>query len=236
MSSQRQQHPTLHLMIGLFVIFILTFMQIGHVVAQSASTADGTFCVRAFEDPNGNGIYDPNEFTLKGGISVNLLEANGIVIASALLENSPDKQRERGIVCFGGLSSGQYSIEVVSADFRATTASVMTDVIVAGGSPVMVDFGAHRLADNPTPQVSTTNQGVTEAQIMRIVLSLAGAVVVIVIMSVLGFFIYLIGYRRRLVTTAPIDDYYRRPPTATATQGMRPVSSTSDTGEFRSQR
>jgi hypothetical protein len=208
------------------------FAWAGHASAQP--NANGVFCVRAFEDSNSNSIYDPNEFTLRGGISVNLLEVNGIVVASALLENSPQSQRERGIVCFEGLTSGQYSIEVVSADFQATTANVMTDFIMADGSPVVMDFGAHRIAVNPVADI--TQDGITEQQVMRIVISLAGAVVIIVVMSILGFFIYLIGYRRRLVTAAPIDDYYRRPTTATSTQGMRPVSSTTDTGEYRSQR
>jgi hypothetical protein len=97
-----------------------------------------------------------------------------------------------------------------------------------------MDFGAHRIAVNPVTEI--VEEGITEQQVMRIVVSLAGAVVVIVVMSILGFFIYLIGYRRRLETAVAMDDYYRRPPTATSTQGMRPVSSTTDTGEYRSQR
>lgn len=197
------------------------------VLAQQNS-ADGEFCVRAFEDTNSNGVRDLNEVPLQGGISANLLDGNGIIIASALLDNSPTLAR--GLICFQFLPAGQYSIEVVSADFTATTANMMTNVVQAGEVPYVMDFGASRIPVNPEIAPEVADNEITEAKVMRVVVSVAGAVGSVIIMSLLGFLIYLIAYRGRLrreMQQIPADAYYQRP----ATTGSTPR--VTDTGEYR---
>lgn len=214
---------------GLAVWLVLLSLLAAGIMAQS-NNADGEFCVRAFADTNGNGVRDLNEAPLQGGISANLLDASGIVIASALLDNSPTQAR--GLICFQFLPPGQYAIEVVSADYNATTVNVMTNVVRAGEVPYVMDFGAHQVG-GLTAAAATDDQTLSESQVMRIVVALGGAVGAIVAMSFLGFLIYLIGYRgrlRRVAAPAAGDEYYRRPSsTATSTGGYPAVR---DTGEY----
>jgi hypothetical protein len=188
----------------------------------SQETADGVFCVRSFEDTNGNGMMDVNEPILQGGVSANLMDANGVVVASALLDSSP--QRTRGLICFQQLTPGQYTIEVFSGDLEATTSTTLTDVVVAGEVREPMDFGGTRLntisniATEVDPAVSV------EEALPRIALSLIGAAIAMLVMSVLGLLIYLTVYRPRLKRAAasPAEDYYRRP-------------SVTDTAEVRKQ-
>ncbi|MGV2435123.1 MAG UNVERIFIED_CONTAM: hypothetical protein LVT10_09825 [Anaerolineae bacterium] len=68
----------------------------------------GQFCVRSFEDRNANALIDADESVLTRGVAVELLNQYNIVIASALLDNSPNSTD--GIICFQQLPRGQYSV------------------------------------------------------------------------------------------------------------------------------
>ncbi|HEX2622121.1 MAG TPA: hypothetical protein VHL11_18315, partial [Phototrophicaceae bacterium] len=124
--------------------------------------------------------------------------------------------------------------EVVSADFTATAGNTMTNIVRAGEVPYVMDFGAHRIAANPAPVQEDSASQVSQSEVMRIIISVGGAIGVVIFMSLLGFLIYLIGYRGRLrreiQQQAQADAYYQRPPTATGTGSMPRVT---DTGEFR---
>src|SRR6185369_17943230 len=96
----------------LICILTLVFALSGTAVA--AQQTGGQLCVRSFEDRNGNGKLDAGEPLLTRGVSINLLDAGGITVASALLDTSPTAAQ--GVVCFQFLASGQYSVEVTSAD------------------------------------------------------------------------------------------------------------------------
>jgi hypothetical protein len=74
----------------------------------------GSF-VRAFEDTNANGKLDAGEALLTRGINVNLLDAQNVTIASALLDQSPTAAQ--GVVCFQFLAAGQYTINI-SAEYE----------------------------------------------------------------------------------------------------------------------
>jgi hypothetical protein len=196
------------------IMLVVVLLSCAAVRAQDTS-ADGEFCVRAFEDTNANRVRDLNEPPLQRGISANLLDVNGVVVASALLDNSP--QAARGLICFQFLPPGQYTIEVSSADYTPTLGSVMTNVVQAGEVPYVMEYGATRLgaavgASN-TPQTEVNVEGA----VPRIALSLAGAAAAMFIMSLLGMVIYLVAYlpRLRRASATPIDDTYRRPPTGT---------------------
>ncbi|MCU0496251.1 MAG: hypothetical protein MUF87_02735 [Anaerolineae bacterium] len=187
--------------------------------------ATGQFCVRAFEDLNGNGVREVNEFTLRGGISANLLDVSGIVIASALLDNSPTL--DRGLICFEGLQPGQYSIEVISAAYVATTPNFMTDVVNADQLADVMEFGAQSIPGLNTGSVAPIAETVdTEDAVLRIVWAALGAFVAVVFMTIVGLVIYFSAFRTRRSLPVP-DDRYRRPPPTTGTGGMPPVPPTS---------
>lgn len=160
----------------------------------------GQFCVRAFEDTNANGKLDAGEALLTHGINVNLLNAQNVTIASALLDQSPTAAQ--GVVCFQFLAAGQYTIDISSAEYKATTPASITTTIADGGLPTVVEFGgqavvapANNSGTNST--VTTPSANSDTNQLIRILVSVAGALVVVIGMGILGVIVYLLAFGRR---------------------------------------
>lgn len=227
-------------------LMLFTLIQPMSSQAQQSSDgdADGQVCVRGFQDVNGNGIRDLNDAPLQGGISANLLNEQGVVIASALLDNSPTVTR--GLICFQFLSVGQYTLEVASADYRPTTPNTLTTIVQGGGTPevpYVMEFGAHQLSLLSADAASVSVQADPASVITRVLVSSLGAVAALIVMALLGLLIYRIRFRERLrqAQTEAID--YRRPAgvSSTRTTGSMPVvnvhpTSPTDTSEFRPKR
>jgi hypothetical protein len=178
------------------ILIALLWMSVFAVVhAQS----DGQLCVRAFEDRNANGVVDEGEPLLAGGISVNLLDAQNITIASALLDQSPTAAE--GVVCFQNLPAGQYSLGITATELKATTPGTITTTISASSIPTVVEFGAQRPAV-PTPTPATGLNLLNRNQIVRVAVSALGMLVVIAGMAFLGAIVYLLAFRP---SPAPVD-------------------------------
>lgn len=187
----------------------------------SAQTG-GQFCVRAFEDRNANQALDPGEPLLTRDVAAALLDADGIVIASALMDDSPTAAQ--GVICFQFLPPGQYSLQITSAVYTPTTPDTVTASIGAGTLPTVVEYGARR-ADALVP-APTRAAGFTlpESEVVRAGLSLLGALVVMGALGALGVLVYLLLVRPRpTVSAVPA----RRPPT-TGSGSMPPVSAVSE--------
>jgi hypothetical protein len=170
------------------------------VLALSSITkaqTGGQFCLRAYEDRNENSQFDSGEPFITRGVSANLLNAENIVVASALMDDSPNAAQ--GVICFQFLTPGQYSLTVTSADFSPITADTFTASIGEGTLPTVVEYGAQRAAVEPLP--TPANREFIPADqrdiLQRIVLSALGALLVVAGMVVLGVFIYLIAFRNR---------------------------------------
>jgi hypothetical protein len=179
-------------------VIIAVVLLIGSTV--HAQTSGGQFCVRAFEDTNANGKLDAGEALLTHGINVNLLNAQNVTIASALLDQSPTAAQ--GVVCFQFLAAGQYTINISSAEYKATTPASITTTISDNGTPTVVEFGGQSLVA-PTNNAGA-NTGVTTpaadaetTQLVRILIATAGTLVVIIGMSILGFIVYMLAFGRR---------------------------------------
>jgi hypothetical protein len=195
-----------------------------------AQNAGGQFCVRAFEDRNGNGTHDTGEPYLTQGVSAQLLNSGGVVAATALLDNSPTAAQ--GIICFTGLTAGQYSMVITSADFKATTPSTMTVSVSDGAVPPVMDFGGQRITDI----AGSTTGGAPAARsnplqdktfMERILFAALGAFAVVIVMALLGVLIYFFAFRSRLKHAVP--DRYMNPRTTT---GSNPAVRVHDSGEF----
>ncbi len=181
--------------ISLILILILAISGVA-----GAQQTGGQLCVRSFEDRNGSGKLDAGEPLLTRGVSVNLLDASGITIASALLDTSPTAAQ--GVVCFQFLVAGQYSVIVTSADFTATTPSTVTTTISEGGVPTVVEFGGQR-AGVPTvaPGGSSAAPLSQESELARIIIAVLGALIVIAGMVFLGVLVYMVAFRSRRSVT-----------------------------------
>lgn len=196
------------------------------VTYSAAAQTGGQFCVRAFEDRNKNGVLDPGEPFLTKGVSAQLMDSSGVIVSSALLDNSPTATQ--GVICFTGLTFGQYSMMVTSAEFDATTPNQMTVSISAGQLPTVLDFGAQRVTAEVTT-VSTTEAIDQNTLLERALIAGLGALGVILAMTVLGGLIYLIFFRGRLKRAAAEAAFLKRQ----STTGSFPVVQSGDTGEYR---
>jgi hypothetical protein len=193
---------------------------------------DGRFCVEAFEDRDGSGTQETGEPLLTRGVSANLIDSTGVIIDTALLDNSPTAAQ--GLLCFGGLAAGQYTIEIISAEVVATTGNSLTLSITSGETPQVLSFGGRRTT------VSTSEDGGIigeltarydrDALVQRALISGAGAAAAMFVTAVIGLFIWTIALRGRGRRALPSPDaYYRQ---RTTTGSMRAVHPT-DTGEVR---
>src|SRR5689334_9393344 len=132
----------------LIVILLTTVSMVSSFVAAQDDT--GQFCVRAFEDRNGNGTRDSGEPLLTRGIVAELANGQGVVIASQALEDS--QNAAGGVICFANLAAGTYMMSINSAEYRATTPNASVENITAGTVPVILDYGGISM----TAQTSTT--------------------------------------------------------------------------------
>ena len=205
------------------LILLVVMSTAGLSLAQQQS--GGQICVRGFEDRNGSGARDGGEPLLTRGLSATLQNSEGIVIASALLDDSP--LAASGVVCFQFLPAGQYTVSVTSADYTATTQDSITTNVSESGVPPVLDFGA-RLAAVPTavPAPSTYIAGVEldQAELVRIIISALAALAVVAGMIVLGLLIWLLALRNR----------HPAPARLMTTTVSVPVVNVSDTGKHKS--
>jgi hypothetical protein len=207
------------------ILLTLAFIGVVNIVGAQAQSG-GQFCVRAFEDRNGNSAYDAGEPLLTRGLSAQLMDARGVVVATGLLEDSPTAAQ--GVICFTGLTFGQYSLQVTSADYTAQE-MMLAAAISEGQLPTVFDFAAQRI-NLPTTSTSSTTVSADQERIVlleRLTLAALGALAVIVIMLVIGLIVYLLAFRGRTAQTVP--DIYQSP---RVTTGSNPVVRASDTGEF----
>jgi hypothetical protein len=188
---------------------VLLVLLLSHVLPLSAQ-ADGQFCVQAFEDRNGNGGRDAGEPFLQRGVNAHLLNESNVIIGTALLDNAPDQMRVNGVICFQFLEAGQYTIEVTTAEYQATTPTTLTTRVNEGDIPAVLEFGARSVLIPSIAETAAEPEIDPEAITMRIAFSALAAGIAVMFMMLVGLMIYLIAYRGRTVEVVP-DVRYRRP-------------------------
>lgn len=199
----------------LFIIFLL--------IGLPVSGQDAAMCVRAYEDRNSNGQRDPGEPLLTRGLGANLLDSRGVIIQTALLDNSPTSAQ--GVICFENLTNQQYTLEVTSAEYTPTTLDNMTVAITDDATTrrTILDYGGQRVTGlTVVPQGETSDEIDQQAAIERIAISGAGALAAMLGSAVIGLILYLIFLRGRARRTPP-PGYYGPDPRATSTSSMRRV-------------
>ncbi len=206
------------------LFFLCTALALLALASPASAQTGGQFCVRAFEDRNANQALDPGEPFLTRDVAAALLDADGIVIASALMDDSPTAAQ--GVICFQFLPPGQYSLQITSAVYTPTTPDTVTASIGAGTLPTVVEYGARRadaLAAAPT-RAARVGFTLPENEAVRVGLSLLGALGVMGALGALGLLVYLLVVRPRPTASAVPA---RRPPT-TGSGSMPPVSAVPD--------
>ena len=207
-------------------MIVLAGLLLGAVTALAQS--GGQFCVRSFQDTNGNGVLDAeSEPLLTRGIGIELLDTDNVVIASALLDRSPNA--DSGVVCFQNLPDGDYAVLMSSADYTATTPRLVERAVSTNGLPVVIEFGAQRISSG-TAAIAGSNSPRTpeqqQALILQLALSTVGTVLVVVLMLILGMFIYILRMRRPAPRPVPAAAYAQQPPTSQIYEPAPPPGST----------
>lgn len=193
----------------------LIFLLIGILSNMALAQSGGQLWVRSYEDRNGNGARDAGEPLLTRGVSVDLINADGVVIASALLDNSPNAAQ--GLVGFQMLPPGEYSVRISSADYEPTAGSEFTTTVSDAGVPPVLEYGASPLEIAPLTEADAA------VDASQPIVAIVAALVVVAIMAFIGLMIYLLYFRPRLKQAQQLD---RR----TTTGSMQPVAV--GTGEY----
>lgn len=195
------------------------------LVSPISVQTGGQFCVRAFEDRNANQALDLGEPFLTRDVAAALLDADGVVIATALMDDSPTAAQ--GVICFQFLPPGQYSLQITSPLYAPTTSDTATAVIGAGTLPTVVEYGARRADTPPDAQPRVTRVGglaLPANEVVRAGLALLGALIVMGALGALGVLIYLLALRPQPAARAV--PAYRSP--TTGSSSMPPVGVVSD--------
>lgn len=181
------------------------------MLPAAAQDSGGQFWVQAFEDRNGDGVHDPGEPFLTSGVSVDLLNADGVVMASGTLDDAPFASR--GFIGFLYLAPGNYTAVIRSPELTATTPDRVAVTITEGGTPITAMYGAERSAPAETTDSTGAALALPNSDLARVAVAGIGAIIVVGGMAALGVLIYLAVLRRR----APV------PVRRTTTGSMRPV-------------
>lgn len=188
--------------VGILLLICLPLVMVTHLLAQET----GQVCVRSFEDRDGDGLRDPDERTIARGVSAGLRNRAGVTIASRLLEDSPFAAD--GLLCFDRVLAGDYQIALRSAEFSNTTSAVFEASVSPGEAPALVEFGLQPLQ---MAEASGASRTVIDAALVDAVLrGLAGGLILITLMSLIGLLLYFAFFLRRL-TRVRAKPYRARP-------------------------
>lgn len=159
--------------------------------------------VRFYEDANENAALDANEALITSGVAVQLLNQDGVVVASALLDDVPTASQ--GLIGFQDIAPGDYTVLVTSAGYDPTGDAEFARTILAGGVPVLVEYGAKPViveSENAAP----ARRGLfglpiylgDPEQVARVAISLLIGLLVAMVMTSVGIVIYIFMRRRYL--------------------------------------
>jgi hypothetical protein len=162
----------------------------------AAQDTGGQFWVQVFEDRNGNAQHDAGEPYLTRGVSVDLLNAEGIVMATGELDGAT--YATQGYIGFLYLTPGNYTAVITSPELTATTPERLNVTIPQDMQPVKVMFGAQRAAaENATAATPLSSSPLLNSELARIALSGFGGLLVVMVMGALGLLVYALVFRPR---------------------------------------
>ena len=101
--------------------------------AWAAPSTPGGLCIQAFNDRNGNGVYDANE-ELVASVKFNVMAGSESV--AAYTTNGADEPH-----CFTGLPARAYTVRVESPKNATPTTDEQVGVALAAGQTANVSFG-----------------------------------------------------------------------------------------------
>jgi hypothetical protein len=186
----------LNKMIIIRAMLLLMWVGVAH---STFAQGNGQVCIKAFEDRNANGVLDAGEPFIVRNIGVNLANAEGVIIQTALLEDS--QTASGGIVCFSQLTPAQYTLQVASATYNPTTTSAFVTTVSDTSIPQVFDFGAQVIVTSlPTPAetTGTLTQSQLRYTLEKVFIAGVAAALVIAIMTLVGTLLYVVLLRPKV--------------------------------------
>lgn len=186
-------------------LLILPLLLLSITFVTAAQSANGQFGVRAFEDRNANGVLDVGEPLLTRGVAVSLENADGVIVATGVLDDSPNAAQ--GLIVFQFLEAGDYTLVASAPELSPTTETRFTRLISGGSLATIVDFGLQRegvTVGQTNAATATQGRGLfglpiylgAPGQVARVGLSLLGALVAAFVTLLLGVLVYNLTVRR----------------------------------------
>jgi hypothetical protein len=215
---------------GKWIVFtIILAMTTLWAIPTHAQQGTGQFCVSAYEDDNGNMMRDPGEPLLQTGIIATLHDMRGVIINTATLEASPN--REQGLVCFNNLPDGQYTLFVDSVIYRATTTENMIAQLNATSQLAVLEYGGQIIRLTPANPTSITPIDTPfTPNWERVGIAAIWGSAVAMIVGTVGLILYALfirPYNRRILRQRPLTPY-NPIPTVTPNYYQRPASDMRD--------
>ncbi|MBE2182072.1 MAG: hypothetical protein IAE89_01485 [Anaerolineae bacterium] len=185
-----------------FCLLALVVLLLGVIPPAFAQTSP-LLWVRFYEDVNENALLDAGEPLITQGMLVQLLNQDGVIVASALLDDVPTASQ--GLIGFQDIMPGEYTVLITSADFSPTGDSQFARTILEGGVPVLVEYGA-KAAIVESENMAAAQRGLfglpiylgNPEQVARIAVALLIGQLAAMVMIALGIVIYVFMRRRYL--------------------------------------
>lgn len=194
-------------------------------LAAAQSQENAQICVRLFEDRGELGVLDAGDPFITRDVGVNLANAEGIIVQTALIDDAP--QGSSGRVCFARLPAGQYTVSVASAAYEPTTDSVFVTTVGTSAVPVVFDVGMQRLmieVPPPPPVIGPLTAADLRFALERVLVAGIGATVVVAVMTAFGIGLYVLFLRPKPQPIPPRSPYAPpRPPLRPDTGPLRPI-------------
>lgn len=188
-------------MVKWYGIFVLLLGMIAYSPMPIKAQGSGQFCVRAYEDANGNMMRDPGEPLLEAGIVITLHDMRGVILATASLATSPT--REQGLVCFNNLPDGQYALFVDSVQYRATTTENMIAQITTTNQLAVLEYGGQAIRPSvpPPATIPTASPSAFQPNWERLGVAGMWGLATTMLVGTLGLFLHALfirPYNRRI--------------------------------------
>ncbi|GAB4574217.1 MAG: hypothetical protein Kow0077_19650 [Anaerolineae bacterium] len=177
-----------YVVIGLTLIALLAAIPLA--VAQESN---GRICVTAYYDADQNGTRGPLE-PLLANIVVTLQNEQAVSVGNYITDGQSEPY------CFDGLAAGTYFVSFSGGMMSPTGESDFAVTLNPGGIPAQVQYGAideGAAASAPAQAAApSTSTSLDQTTLLRIVFAVAGAVLVMVGLAIVGVVIYWLRFRR----------------------------------------
>lgn len=131
-----------------------------NIPTATPTPGTGAICVMLFDDINGNGRKDPEEFPIAGG-AISITDREGItsLTGTTVIDADLTTADELEALCFEDLPEGDYNVSVGPPEGYNPTTIMNYPISITAGDSSILDFGAQTssagalvAAQGPDPQ------------------------------------------------------------------------------------